>query len=185
MISNIANGCQKYYNEIPNDTLMIACKSAVCSFTASTILKNFNSSQILNLRDPLLATGMAFVASLIHSTITPLFHKMFGDEFFNVFRDISQFLIVKVATQSLVHTFTSFTVDLVRPSSNFAGVIFSQILPNDHFKTYLPGLIIILRIWQHVSIMIFECFHLDPELFRNYVNRIPCMSTKNLPYIIT
>ena len=84
MFDAIKQGCQNYYNQIPDNSLPTIGKSAILSFTITILLSrgtlpNICNSSLEDFRRPLSSAGFAALAAVVHALTTPIFNKIFGD----------------------------------------------------------------------------------------------------------
>jgi|GEM_PF-2302235 len=77
MLNSVIQTCRGYYNDIPVDTFQKVVKSALYSFTATSLLSGWKRDVLVNLTPPLFAAGIAALASLVYALTTPLFNAIF------------------------------------------------------------------------------------------------------------
>lgn len=131
MVTPILTFCKEYYNEIPSDTLVKVGKSASISFTVYLIVVNSLISmrpivENLNLKEPLLAAGIAGTASLIHGLTNPLFNRIFRGRL-SFPQEMIKFYVNLTSVYLLFSRMTSFKTNLV-------GLCFFYTYPTNIFK---------------------------------------------------
>jgi hypothetical protein len=114
MFSPVINLCQSYYHHLPDDTLQTVSKSAAFTFSIAFVLGSPKIAQDpINMLRPLVAAGIAALASLIHALMTPLFDGMFGDRKINFFRETIKWVIVSACTTLIVNKLLAAKIELV------------------------------------------------------------------------
>lgn len=73
--------CSDYYDQIPPDTIRKIAYSGVFAFTATVVYHASKKTltEPYNVTRPLVAAGVAMLASLIYSLTNPLFNKILGN----------------------------------------------------------------------------------------------------------
>ncbi len=154
IVNLIHNGIKSYYMQLPVNTGPSICRSALYSFAASFIILKTNSSRATaNLTRPLVLSGVAATASLMHALTTPIFNYIFENQDMKwtqeTFRFIFTFTMIQLAlnhpSSSKINQMITNKKSFYFFSSNLIGIGVELIAKGmgcidqtyaDHFKTW-------------------------------------------------
>ena len=86
MLTDIHQRLNAYYDKIPSNTLVTIAKSAVFSFSVNVMTGGISNSSLNTYSQPLMAAGIAALASLIHALMSPVFNSIFQNDHQTTFR---------------------------------------------------------------------------------------------------
>jgi hypothetical protein len=101
MFDAIKQKCDYYYSQLPNDIFPKVVRSALYSFSVCFISFNQNPPVLFNLGRPLIAAGIASLASLIYALTNPIFNIAFGDNRILLHREFIK-SVVNIGISSLL-----------------------------------------------------------------------------------
>lgn len=103
--------CQFYWDNIPVDTAVTVGKSALYTFGIYLIFRNpnyFSHTAKTDLNPAFKAAGLAALASLVHSLVTPIFNCIFGDDEIIFYREcLKRLTVITIVLLSIQYATTS------------------------------------------------------------------------------